>query len=219
MKTTPATLPTVAVPTDRIPAGVNVIPAGSFAPDGLTAKAPPRATPAGKVVARLKVPPLPTANVGGFTTHAADAGGAAGGGGVTVTVGSSARTSQPTSESAPDANPKHKTVRRPNLFIRLGFRQRYLLLITPLTCLCQPRFPRAGFNDGRPRGAIPGFDLMHYVMWTRDAGSACTARKSRRRRPQTRSRARERALSPIFAGVSGLIEPNDVFKRLPLSQQ
>lgn len=84
MKTTPATLPTLAVPTDRIPAGVSVIPVGSGAPEALTPNTPPRATPAGSVVERLNIPLLPTANVGGLTTQADDAaaegGGAAGAG-------------------------------------------------------------------------------------------------------------------------------------------
>ena len=83
MKTTPVTLPTLAVPTDRIPAGVSVIPVGSGAPEALTPNTPPRATPAGSVVARLNVPLLPTANVGGLTTQGDDAaaeGGAEGGG-------------------------------------------------------------------------------------------------------------------------------------------
>lgn len=82
MKTTPVTLPTLAVPTDRTPAGVSVIPVGSGAPEALTPNTPPRATPAGRVVARLNVPLLPTANVGGLTTQADEAadGGAEGGG-------------------------------------------------------------------------------------------------------------------------------------------
>ena len=129
MKTTPAALPTVAVPTDRMPTGASLIPVGSLAPEGLMSKVPPRATLAGKVVARLNVAPLPTANEGGLTTHAADAGaagvgaGAGDGAGVGVdsTDESSALTSQPSSESAPDANPKHKTVRRPTSFIDSTF--------------------------------------------------------------------------------------------------
>jgi len=74
VKTTPVTLPTVAAPTDSIPAGVSVIPVGSLAPAELTPKTPPRATPAGNVAARLNVAPLPTANDGGLTIQAADAG-------------------------------------------------------------------------------------------------------------------------------------------------
>ena len=122
VKTTPLTLPTVAVPTDRMPTGVSVIPSGSLAPEVLMSKVPPRATPAGKVVARLNVPPPPTANEGGLTTHAADADGGSGVGPDT-TDESSALTSQPTSESAADANPKRKTVRRPASFMNSTFNE------------------------------------------------------------------------------------------------
>ena len=210
MKTTPATLPTVAVPTDRIPAGVNVIPAGSFAPDGLTAKAPPRATPAGKVVARLKVPPLPTANVGGFTTHAADAGGAAGGGGVTVTVGSSARTSQPTSESAPDASPRHKTVRRLTLFIHSHFHNSSGA--TSAGVNTHPSFSWSGFNDGRVLGAIPAFDLMHYVIRMKSQEAFALSRSVADGLSDLAAHAKARSLCPVFAGVLSLVEANDIFK-------
>lgn len=125
MKTTPVTLPTVADPTDSIPGFVNVIPVGRVAPAELTPKAPPRATPAGNVVARLNVEPLPTANDGGLTTQAADAGGgdSAGGGGAGASAadGSCSLTSQPRSNSAPAPNPKRKTVRRPTCFMHSLF--------------------------------------------------------------------------------------------------
>ena len=120
MKTTPVTLPTVAVPTDRMPIGVSVIPAGSLAPEVLMSKVPPRATPAGKVLARLNVSPLPTANEGGLTTHAADADRGVGAG-AESTNESSAFTSRPTSESAPDANAKTKIVRRRTSFMNSTF--------------------------------------------------------------------------------------------------
>lgn len=115
VKTTPATLPTVAVPTDRMPGGVNVIPAGSLAPALLTLKAPPRATPAGKVAARSNVALLPTANEGGFTTHAGEAGGGA------AADASCSLTLQPRSISAPAPTPKHKTLRRPASFMHSTF--------------------------------------------------------------------------------------------------
>jgi len=122
VKTTPATLPTVAVPTDRMPGGVNVIPAGSLAPALLTLKAPPRVTPAGKVAARLNVAALPTANEGGLTTHAGEAGGGdAASGGAAAADASCSLTSQPRSISAPAPNPKHKTLRRPASFMHSTF--------------------------------------------------------------------------------------------------
>jgi len=116
VKTTPATLPTVAVPTDRMPGGVNVIPAGSLAPALLTLKAPPRATPAGKVAARSNVALLPTANEGGLTTQAGEAGG-----GDAAADASCSLTLQPRSISAPAPTPKHKTLRRPASFMLSTF--------------------------------------------------------------------------------------------------
>ena len=145
---TPATLPTVAAPTDRMPAGVSAIPAGSLAPDALTSNKPPRATPAGNVVARLNVPPPPTANEGGLTTQALGAAGGLGAGAVGA-VGalgagasgagvaasgadaSSSLTSQPRSKSAPTPNPKRKTVRRPASFINSTFNEGILLRTAP----------------------------------------------------------------------------------------
>jgi hypothetical protein len=140
VKTTPVTLPTVAVPTDRIPTGVSVMPAGSPAPEVLMPKVPPRATPAGKVVARLNVPPLPTANEGGLTTHAPDAdGGAVVGAGATDE--SSALTSQPASESAAEANPKRKTARRPTCFMNPLSTRAFFFARLPPPWVRQPRVP------------------------------------------------------------------------------
>ncbi len=113
VKTTPATLPTVALPTDRIPADVSVMPVGSLAPALLTPKAPPRVTPVGSVLARLKVEPPPTANDGGLTFHAV---GPAAGGAEDAEAPCSL-TSHPRSRSAPEANPKRKAVRRPTCLI------------------------------------------------------------------------------------------------------
>ena len=45
---------------------------GSCAPEGLTPKLPPRATPAGSVFAKLNEASLSTANDGGLTTHAGE---------------------------------------------------------------------------------------------------------------------------------------------------
>ena len=144
-------------------------------------KLPPRATPAGKVVARLNVAPLPIANEGGLTTHAPD-GGAAGvcaGGTAGSTAGeSSALTSQPSSESAPDANPKHKTVRRPTSFINSTFNNETSRATSAGVGTPAPRFFCTGFNDGKLHRSIPAFDLMHYVIRTGLQGSACTGKES-----------------------------------------
>ena len=129
---TPATLPTVAVPTDKVPAGVSPIPVGSLAPDALTPKAPPRATPAGNVVPRLKVAPLPTANDGGFTTQALDAG-------VTSAVVSSSLTWQPRSNSAPAPKPNRNTERRPTSSIRSLSRGSFIRTTSGPVWVRQPR--------------------------------------------------------------------------------
>jgi hypothetical protein len=165
VKTTPATLPTEALPTERIPADVNVIPVGNLAPDELTSNTPPRTTPTGNVFARLNVPPPPTANEGGLTTHAA------GTPGVSADVEASCcPTSQPRSKSAPAPNPKPNTVRRPNCFIELAFNEGIFFARLPTRWVRQPRVPLA-LDDVEAKGSTPAFVLMHYVMWMRCYGS------------------------------------------------
>ena len=176
---TPATLPTVAVPTDNIPAGVSPIPVGSLAPDELTPNSPPRATPAGNVTARLNVPPPPTANDGGLTTQALDAG-------ADDADASCSLTSQPRSSSAPAPKPKRKTDRRPTSFIQLLSRGHFYSHDSrPRLGTPAPR-SSVGLDADEGRGSIPGFDLMHYVI--RMIVTTCVAAT------QTRS-ARKCALS------------------------
>jgi len=84
VKSTPVTVPTVALPTDSVPLGWRLIPGGSGIPPGSTPNVPPNATPFGRVAARLKLDALPTMNVGtlGAQMPAVDAvvgGGGAGG--------------------------------------------------------------------------------------------------------------------------------------------
>ena len=64
VKITPDTVPTVAVPSDRRPVVLRVIPGGSAAPVGSIPNVPPRGIAGGSVELRLKVAPVPTINVG-----------------------------------------------------------------------------------------------------------------------------------------------------------
>jgi hypothetical protein len=83
VKTTPTTAPTVALPTERIPAEVNVIPAGRGAPLVEMPKVPPWRTPLGSVVARPKVEPLPAKKYSEPTFQDGGGSGAGTGGGIT----------------------------------------------------------------------------------------------------------------------------------------
>lgn len=82
---TPSTRPALALPTDRNPVAVSVIPVGSGAPSDETPNTPPFRTPAGSVVDRSKVVPVPLRKYGvGLTAQSL---GALGGGGVGVGAG------------------------------------------------------------------------------------------------------------------------------------
>ena len=70
VKITPSARLTVALPTDRIPPGERVIPAGKAAPFADMPNVPPVSTPVGSVVARLNVLLLPTGNDGRVTFQA-----------------------------------------------------------------------------------------------------------------------------------------------------
>jgi hypothetical protein len=87
VKTTPVTVPRVAVPTARIPLDERLIPAGRRAPLGSTPKVPPRVTPVGRVELMSKVAPLLTVSAGTFGVQAAGAAGAGAGAGGGVGAG------------------------------------------------------------------------------------------------------------------------------------
>src|SRR4051812_48601154 len=71
----PATVDTVAVPTDKMPCGESVMPTGRAGPTGSMPKVPPRATPMGSVVDRSNVLLPPTLSRGMVTFQACAAGG------------------------------------------------------------------------------------------------------------------------------------------------
>lgn len=88
MKITPETEPMAAVPTASTPACESVMPDGRRDPAASIPNMPPRATPAGSVVARSNVAPLPTMRAGTYGAQAAGAGaGADGGAGAGVGAG------------------------------------------------------------------------------------------------------------------------------------
>ena len=66
----PSTVHAEAVGTDRIPVVDSDIPGASPTLEGSMPNVPPGATPAGSVADKLKVPLLPTTNVGTLTFHA-----------------------------------------------------------------------------------------------------------------------------------------------------
>lgn len=81
---TPMALPTVALPTARIPDEDKIMPAGRVAPLAETPKTPPLVTPVGSVVAKSKLLLVPAGNDGRVKFHAeggvGDGGGAGGDG-------------------------------------------------------------------------------------------------------------------------------------------
>jgi hypothetical protein len=85
VKTTPVTSPTVAVPTARMPGGDKVMPAGSGVPLEEMPKTPPLLMLLGKLAAKSRTAPLPTAKYSKPTLHAS--GGAGEGAGVGAGAG------------------------------------------------------------------------------------------------------------------------------------
>ena len=175
---TPATLPTVAVPTDNIPADVSPIPVGSLAPDELTPNSPPRATPAGNVTARLNVPPPPTANDGGLTTQALDAG-------ADDADASCSLTSQPRSSSAPAPKPKRKTDRRPTSFIHY-FHEGIFIRTTPGPVWV--RQPRVRVSDWTLMSSGDQFRIRPNALRDKDDVTTYIAQLRHGQRESARSR-------------------------------